>query len=633
MKLVLLFLTLLPLAMLNAQPMSGNYTVGGTSPDFATLQDAADALKRRGVSGPVFFNIRPGVYERNGGNNTVLRLDTLVAGVSAANRITFQPDAASGGHVDNVIPQFNRTNPSTADRDLVRIQLDFVTLRNLTLQEIDSSRFFNTHLVRLDAQPLNRNPTVDGFVLEGCKLLGTPHLRPNFRGTNNGIGSRLVGSELTIRGNTFARFLEAIDVGEGTVVQATITIEDNHILEGYWSSSGTGNALGAGIQIACTTAIARRNTVDFTNSITGGFRGIVVDRPRTAVVEQNLIAGPSERGMVLSDFTGTASDSVLIANNMIVGGSIIAFTGAPTNQFALSSTVRNARIVFNTIVVPGGGGTTRGLTVTGSNATVLNNLILNYGSGFAIALNYGSATQAANLRSDYNVIYRQSTGSGYLVMRNGVSYTNLALYQGATGLDSNSVSMSVDLLNLVSDLHLSGCQAQHPDLAGLPLQEITEDFDGDIRSLTTPLRGADEVAQRAVPMFGDVFKIPVPGFITDIAAGAYDNLLFAEGLAIADWTNSQVRLYHNNPSTRSFTLSQILSPGFQPTHVKFFDLDRDGNLDVVVAGNTVTGGGEVLGLIRVYWGDGGGGFPSDSTYAVGYLLSPGVFFSLGRGLD
>ena len=45
-----------------SQPMSGNYTVGGNSPDFVTLQDAADAAMSNGVAGPVDFNIRPGTY-------------------------------------------------------------------------------------------------------------------------------------------------------------------------------------------------------------------------------------------------------------------------------------------------------------------------------------------------------------------------------------------------------------------------------------------------------------------------------------------------------------------------------------------------------------------------------------------
>ena len=80
-----------------SQSLNGSYTIGGNTPDFATLQEAADTLEVNGVSGPVFFNVRPGIYMQNGGNNTVLTLDGAVAGLSAENRVTFQPDAAAGG--------------------------------------------------------------------------------------------------------------------------------------------------------------------------------------------------------------------------------------------------------------------------------------------------------------------------------------------------------------------------------------------------------------------------------------------------------------------------------------------------------------------------------------------------------
>ena len=97
-----------------SQPLNGSYTIGGNSPDFATLQDAANALNANGISSPIFFNIRPGIYMENGGNNSVLILDDVVAGLSESNRITFQPDAAAGGNVDNVILQMHITNQSTA---------------------------------------------------------------------------------------------------------------------------------------------------------------------------------------------------------------------------------------------------------------------------------------------------------------------------------------------------------------------------------------------------------------------------------------------------------------------------------------------------------------------------------------
>ena len=39
---------------------SGNYTIGGTTPDFTSIQSAADSLASQGVSGAVILNIRDG---------------------------------------------------------------------------------------------------------------------------------------------------------------------------------------------------------------------------------------------------------------------------------------------------------------------------------------------------------------------------------------------------------------------------------------------------------------------------------------------------------------------------------------------------------------------------------------------
>ncbi len=116
----------------NAQALNGSYTVGGTSPDFTTLQDAKHALITNGMSGPVNINICPGIYSRENPPGPVLVLDSSIAGLSETNRLTFQPDGASGGNADNVILKIdcdNTTGPS--DKEVVYSFRDFVTFKNL----------------------------------------------------------------------------------------------------------------------------------------------------------------------------------------------------------------------------------------------------------------------------------------------------------------------------------------------------------------------------------------------------------------------------------------------------------------------------------------------------------------------
>ena len=100
----------------------------------------------------------------------------------------------------------NRTDPPNADRNLVFVKLDYVTLSNLTLDDIDSTHTFDNHLIRLEGRPIE-NPVVDGFTLEECKLIGSPfRSAPGFPlGTDFGIGSVQDVSDLTVRENTFCR--------------------------------------------------------------------------------------------------------------------------------------------------------------------------------------------------------------------------------------------------------------------------------------------------------------------------------------------------------------------------------------------------------------------------------------------
>ncbi len=581
MKHALLVLLVFPMCLLHSQPLNGSHTIGGTSPSFATLQDAANALKARGVSGPTFFNIRPGTYSRNGGNYTVLLLDSIVAGLSQTNRITFQPDQTTGGNVDNVILQMNVTDLIGSRHDLVVVNLDHITFHNLTLKQIDTVRFGLNVLVQLQAVNII-NPTVDGIVFEGCKLVGASPF-----GTQFGIEFGGSVRDITIRGNTFVRLHTAVSGFDGTSnAQGTITIEDNQFLAG-WS--------GSAMEVFGENLIIQRNIIDFTGGFNGGVYGIFVYIPVTSTrtrIERNLVRGTVAHGLRVEGAVTVIPDSLLIANNMIN-------TSGTTGLSIVF--IRNAKILFNTVVLRGGGLT--GLNVIGQDCIVLNNIIIvKATSSFNVCYNQGN--NSTNLQSDYNVIYMELVAaSGPLVVRNSVGYPTLAAYQAATGLDTNSISKDIDFV-ASDDLHLTDCQSQDPDLRGIPVPGITVDIDGEIRSTTTPMIGADENSVRMLDMFADPFRVGLAGTAFSVAAGRFDNILF-DGLAVPDYDNRQVRLYHNLGGPRSFVQSGTLPTGFKPNVVKFFDLDHDNHLDLIVGGDTTA--------LKVFWGDGFGNFPSDTT--------------------
>lgn len=88
-----------------ADGISGNYTIGGVSPDYTTLNGAYVDLYNRGICGSVVFNIRPGGYTFGAELNHI-------NGASSVNTITFQSENSDSLSV--VINAFGNSTDSWA---------------------------------------------------------------------------------------------------------------------------------------------------------------------------------------------------------------------------------------------------------------------------------------------------------------------------------------------------------------------------------------------------------------------------------------------------------------------------------------------------------------------------------------
>ena len=122
-----------------------------------------------GVNGPTTFNIRPGTYEEAGGSERVLLIDNLIPGISGNNMITFQPDANTGGNVNNVI--FQRTSEiANPGGYLIEIYYGYVKLNSLTIQNADTtSTGIAPSLIHIYP---NTNLGADSVFIENCRLIG-----------------------------------------------------------------------------------------------------------------------------------------------------------------------------------------------------------------------------------------------------------------------------------------------------------------------------------------------------------------------------------------------------------------------------------------------------------------------------
>lgn len=140
-------------------PLSGTYTVGGTTPDFNTLSQAAIALNTRGVNGPVTLNIRPGDYE------DVLHL-TTIPGASHSNRITITKESGTV----TISPRYGSRTASTVLAGDAIIRLDgasFVTIDGLNL--VDNS-LNNTTASKYEFGIVLANAEVSPLITAGSRF-------------------------------------------------------------------------------------------------------------------------------------------------------------------------------------------------------------------------------------------------------------------------------------------------------------------------------------------------------------------------------------------------------------------------------------------------------------------------------
>lgn len=586
-----------------SQPLIGSYRVGGQSPDFTTLQETANALKHNGISGPVFFNIRPGIYMKDNGATSVMILDSIVAGTSPTNRITFQPDAASGGNVNNVILQCD-FNTFSNETQIIKIETDYTTFKNLTFRDADSLDTPARWLIRVLGVSY-WNAVVEGLIIDGCRFIGTPYYtQAQQYGSDYGIYSDYLGT-CEIKNNHFTNLMRGIEVDAetGGVNGDSVSITDNKFEHLYLGFSGSGSPLGNAIIVEVPHLSIKRNFV----SNSSGARGINIIYPVDGEIEANYVQSSFKGEMVfgLNSASQDRTDSLIVFNNVLIGSGELA---------TLEVDTRKTKIFHNTILNSGGN---NGIWLTGHNCKVFNNILTSSGNTI-IAYNMSGAN---GIVSDHNVFYK---APGQWFFAQGVTgnyYTTFEAYQTGSGLDLNSTFTDVEFEFDSVGIHLDECQAQNDALDGIHLSEVPFDFFGAVRDSIKPFIGAVEGVRLPYDMYGEPFRTALTGFPLCITSGDFDHSN-SIGIAVPDWDNSQVLLFHNNGTSGTFTQSGTVPASMQPTLVKFYDLDEDNNLDLIVSGDTNS--------VEIFWGDGNGNFPSSdivSTFGNVRSLEPGPRFT------
>lgn len=237
-------------------------------------------------------------------------------------------------------------------------------------------------------------------------------------------------------------------------------------------------------------------------------------------------SGITTRGIT---FTGSAGATYEIYNNFI--SLTQSMTGTATMYYGIyftGSTRYTMNIYYNTINIAGThAGGTSGTPVSAAiyKASTNDTTAINIKNNIAVNTRTGSvtgayhtgiamATAAGMLDIDYNVTYAAGSSDSYHAYWAG-PFNDLAAYKAAASpQEQHTIFKNTNFVS-GTDLHLAGNSIGDADLAGIPVQGITTDIDGNMRDASSPYRGADE-AGIPVPVELASFSASVNGTTVDL---------------------------------------------------------------------------------------------------------------------
>jgi len=587
---------------LAARPLSGNYTIGGDNPDFATISEAVAALETNGVSGPVTFNLREGIYLTNGGSEKALHISQNIPGASPVNTITFQADEASGANVEKTILRRTTATNSPGSSELgwvALIQSKYITLRNLTFEYANADTTANgvdNYHDNVRFQPASGS-SLDSITVSGCRFVSSGNLRPY-----SALGFEQQGSHILIEKNHFERAGDGVAIercnGCSTFDDVVIQYNKFRNLKRYSDVQNTPRGTAISISNGSRYAIIG-NDIDYEN-VSDGITGIKV------IGADVTISGNRIRNLPLypnqfDNYTGLHLRST--GGDWLVSNNMISNLQKHTEGIHLENS-SNMKIYNNTVVLTFDRFERQyGLVLQSvSDIDIKNNVLMvaanNYENNRLIQ-SYGNVS---NITSDYNLLYSPR----FHINFDGLDYDSLAIWQ-TTGNGANSRDFEPEFVDLepYRDVHLGYCSLGDSSLWGIPLTEVTTDFDGEARDPQNPYMGADEVDSFNPEIFSPVNLTSIQDKALSFATGDLDNdgdddLVVVNTYATLEGAED-ISIFWNDGQGH-FSSPVHFSMGVQPSTVKIWDIDNDGFLDLIATANGSNG----MPVIR--WGQGNGDF-------------------------
>jgi gliding motility-associated-like protein len=447
-------------------PLNGPYTIGGTNPDFDSFSQVADVLNTAGITGPVTFLVRNGIYY----DEFILR---NIQGTSAVKTITFRSE--SGDSTQAIL----KIIPGASKYESL-IYLDgtqYVNFRELGLFT-GSSSFANNALLLHDAKNIN---------IERCYF----EIRNQ---SDLGIGVQGGSQDIVIHENLF----ESISPRAGAInisdLQTSgVTVIGNIIHGatewGYSTIKVEGSATN--INFSWNQVDGCYSAVYLSNSDSVQIRNNVIDDSNYGVFVDNMCSDIEISANRLTNIKshpnvpdGTGGITVKSSSNTDLFNNFIHASGfGPVTGISLEDATLS-RVCFNSINITNedAQGKSNGIKLTGSDEIiVINNIsnVLHAGAPVYIGQDNNQ------LDFDYNDYYSSRRAIGYY---DGILYADLPAWVNILGMDENSLSV-IPFFESLTDLSINQVRLNNK---ATTVAGINYDIDGTLRNTVNPDIGAKE---------------------------------------------------------------------------------------------------------------------------------------------
>ena len=429
--------------------LHGDYTVGGTNPDFATMIDVKAALDYCGVNGPTTFHLRPGTYQDFDFTDNYI-------GQSATNTITFQ-----GDNVNTVIV----TNGNTDAGNNIFGALTLVHADNFAFKNI-TFRANNTAVSRGVVLRGNGSTNV---LIDGCRIEAYP--TNSTANTSFAIGRSVAAAatsgqvaqsdDVIIRNSTIVGGNYGVYFVGSAQRRNVLAIQNNRIIScyravqtSYCNCEMTGNHISqhptgsthpnfSGIYSEQLQALdINGNTIDSTYDVE---YGICVKNASTQdyfIRNNHVIVGNSNFGINVESSSSTASDTGYIYNNEVILYPVVA----AASYAAQIKSSNYLQVTNNSFFIKSDApyNNTAALRIENNSNTYLNNNVLLNMVNSSDNTNYPLyLNNTSTVTGSYNDLY---SASGVIAYKT-VSRNTIAEFESAVTTTHNNISLLPPMAN------------------------------------------------------------------------------------------------------------------------------------------------------------------------------------------